>query len=331
MEPNEFQKEFDEWWQNEECFDIRFRPLHQCHEWNYTNVCNHEAKCNGSYSTVYTQYWQDPNTRLALKTAQFHDKEGLTCLYREYKIHKMMYDLYPQYVVKPVWFKKITVNNGVVSPMAVMALEYFEGTLYDYLAANKGDTDVSREWKKEIISVIKEMYDKHGFAHRDTHINNIAIFNNTSWKFFDFGLAYSDNMVDSFYSGFFKAGMKPSATFTERTLRFSWCTHGDDDEWVPYELKKIGKCDSKYWGEGMDVVIKNHPLADRGDLLYKTSNGTWLVRAHVPSSQRTLKHITMPPTTIKRSARFVECEFMEGELLPDVTSNFIHYYLSSLP
>lgn len=302
-----FQKEFDEWFQDAPITDIKFRPVEHLVGWNHTNIVNTRESEDGSYSTVYTEYWETPEKCYALKMADFYDKQALTCLYREYKIHKKMYDLYPEHVIKPIWMKKCTMNNGQASHMLFLCMERFDETLYKYLEREK-ETETSRKWKQEILETIRDMESKHGFQHRDLHINNIGLLNG-KWKLFDFGMSYCNGIVDDFYSGFWSRGSVISSTFTERTLRFSWICWGDPDNWVDYEMKKMGQCSDEYWTQDMPVVIKNSDIHTRGKIIFKTTHKTWLVS-----------------TESKK-----EVEFVREDLLPDLTYKFIHYFLPGLP
>lgn len=336
------EKEFGNWWNDLKIESVTMRLPHHLKSFDYKNIIDSSSLVKGTYCNVFKRYYQEDHTVIAIKYTSFHNKEKLIALWQEYKIHKKIYDSYIEEnlepkVIQPLWIKKIALNNGLHSPFLAIGLERIEETVYDYLLKNKGDNSQSRKWKEDIIQELKRLREKYKFYHRDCHINNVGIVQNT-WKIFDFGMAIFKDVMPYIGNGsnvnFYWNNSLPSNIFDERILRFSWNEYGDNDDWVTYELKKIAKSSPKYWTEGMFVVVKNHPLTKNGKFSFITEKGNIVILLEIPGKkEKTLNLKTAPSAEYESTLTgyTLECEFKKEDVLPDITQTFIHYYLPLLP
>lgn len=340
---NSVKKEFEDWWNDEKILSITLRRTRHLKSFNYKNIIDLSSSISGTYCDIYQDYYQEDGIPIAIKYVYYHKPEKLIALWQEYKIHKQIYDSYIEEglepkVIKPLWIKKIAFNNGLHCPVLAIGLERLDETIYEYLKKVKGDNAQSRKWKQEIIQELKRLREKYNFCHRDCHISNVGIVKN-NWKMFDFGMSIFNGqtpyLTDCDNVNFYYTNSLPSETFDERILRFSWNEHGDNDEWVTYELKKIANSPLKYWSEGMNVVVHGHPLTKKGTYSFSTEKGNVVVSLDIPEKKEKRKiNLKYMPTTEYESSvprHTLNCEFKRKDVLPDITNNFIHYFLPLLP
>ena len=334
-------KEFNDWYEDAEMFDITYRKGEAwLKKWNYKNIANSETMVRGTYCKVFKDYYDENGNLISVKYTT-GSKETMIELYFEYKCHLALWNMYQQNnikpkVIKPLWFKKITLNRGGHCPTVAMGLERFDCTLWEYLKCNEGDTDVSRAWRKEIIDELKRTYNEWGFSHRDCHIQNIGIVNN-EWKLYDLGMSilkgYEPYKPEN-GKAFYEYKEYTTAGHDERILRFSWDAFGDDDEWVELEKKKIVRSEAKFWKKNCPIVVKGHPLAENGTFLFVSNEGNVVVDLDVPETTK-IKTITSklrPPTKYEEMVPGyrLTCHFKKKDVLPDVFAEHSQYYFPSL-
>jgi len=276
-----------------------------------------ENKSKGTYSRVYKECYDENGKKIALKVLNNDDIHSEIELFAEYKIHKTLYDKYIEAglepkCVKPIWLRKVKINGGHYQ--LGLGMELFNETLATHIIINK-ETDETRQWKKEILTEIKRLNTEWKFYHRDIHINNIGLTEN-SWCFFDFGMSRFDTLSPYNEGGicFYQENVIPSNSQDERILRFSWAEFGDDDkEYIEKEQRKMVTSDPTIWYKNMPVVFKNHPKSENGYFIWIEEDGKLLIELD-----------------IKNTEGAIQCALKREDVLPDMIYDHIVYYFPTL-
>ena len=334
--------EFENWWQKADVLNVDYRSGKQgwLETWGYKDIADVDTIEYGTYCKVFIDYYQHNGEKCALKYVSGSTSQMIE-LYYEYKTHLALWNKYKENnetprVIKPLWIKKICFNRGFHCPTLAIGLERFDKTMFDYISQHKGDTDDSRRWKCEIIAELKKAHVEWDFSHRDCHIQNIAILND-DWRLYDLGMSKIVGYEPYHPRGgraFYDYNEFTSAEHDERILRFSWNAYGDHDDWVAEQHKKLAASSPTKWKKNCPVVVKGHPLADKGSFLFVSEDGNVVVDLEVPETTK-IKTITSkirPPTEYKEvvPGYKISCPFRRDNVLPDVMAEHYYYYFPGL-
>lgn len=267
------------------------------------------AEETGSYSVVYTKAFDETETLIAIKISKHQTHEDNLNLFSEYTIHKRLYDKYVETkrdiaCIKPLWLRWITFNGG--EKTLAMGLERLETTMYHRLR-RKGPKSIL-PWKTEILKEIEFLNTNWNFFHRDLHLKNVGVLNDT-WILFDFGMAMFDDLQP--YPGedvFYKRKETPSIKHDERIFRFSWSNHVQGDPlYLKDERKKIKESDCNSWETNMPIMFKD---SKKATFLY-IENGCPVIELR---------------NNLKRKRLYAS----KDKICPDLTDMFIQYYIPTL-
>ncbi len=293
------------------------------------DLVNIDKYGTGSYCKVFTECYDEDGKKIAIKILKesSSDDDNIE-LYSEWVIHDKVYQQFlvagiEKNCVRPLWVRMISFNGG--QRVICLGMECFDKTLYKYLLREKGDTTLTREWKKEIISSLNLLRQQVGFYHRDLHINNVGVLGD-NWQFFDFGMTMIDNI---------KPWQRPGISFyapleeiqsdinDERILRFSWGDFGDRDrEFINGEILKIRNSSPQKWKREMPVKIKGHKLSKRGTFICIEKSGTLLVSLPIRENKRRKAE--------SGNQKHIKVSFKTSDITPDTEHRFIQYYIPTI-
>ena len=296
-------------------------------------ILYHDRK-KGSYSNVYPTTFDENGNKVAMKVLRKTDRISDLTLFYEFKLHKALYDKYIECkmepkCVKPLWLRWIRFNGA--HRVLCMGMEPFDATFFEHLL--KHGKHSLKKFKSEILNELIRLNTTWNFFHRDLHISNVGM-KNDKWLLFDFGMSIY-NEYEPYQTNdlaFYPKHSIPSLSHDKRLFLFSWHTNIEkDDDYYNGEIKKIASSDVDEWSHNMPVLLKNHPLTENGIFLYEEEDGKLLIELNV--SMNTIKKRRIGNTCIKTGGmekKIIHCSFNKEDVLPNITYEYIHYYVPTL-